>query len=57
MTYPILHIRKGKEQSLMRRHPWVFSGAIESSTESLKDGDVVCLMTRKDQFLGKHYIQ
>ena len=56
MTYPILHIRKGKEQSLMRRHPWVFSGAIESSTESLKDGDVVCLMTRKDQFLGiGHY--
>ncbi len=56
MTYPILHIRKGKEQSLMRRHPWVFSGAIESSTESLKDGDLVCLMTRKDQFLGiGHY--
>jgi 23S rRNA (cytosine1962-C5)-methyltransferase len=56
MTYPILHIRKGKEQSLMRRHPWVFSGAIESSTESLKDGDIVCLMTRKDQFLGiGHY--
>ena len=56
MTYPILHIRKGKEQSLMRRHPWVFSGAIESSTESLNDGDIVCLMTRKDQFLGiGHY--
>lgn len=56
MTYPILHIRKGKEQSLMRRHPWVFSGAIESSTEYLKDGDIVCLMTRKDQFLGiGHY--
>jgi 23S rRNA (cytosine1962-C5)-methyltransferase len=57
MTYPILHIRKGKEQSLMRRHPWVFSGAIESSTESLKDGDVVCLMTRKDQFLGIGHFQ
>jgi 23S rRNA (cytosine1962-C5)-methyltransferase len=56
MTYPILQIRKGKEQSLMRRHPWVFSGAIETSTESLKDGDLVCLMTRKDQFLGiGHY--
>jgi 23S rRNA (cytosine1962-C5)-methyltransferase len=57
MTYPILHIRKGKEQSLMRRHPWVFSGAIESSTESLKDGDLVCLMTRKDQFLGIGHFQ
>ncbi len=57
MTYPILHIRKGKEQSLMRRHPWVFSGAIESSTESLKDGDIVCLMTRKDQFLGIGHFQ
>ena len=57
MTYPILHIRKGKEQSLMRRHPWVFSGAIETSTESLKDGDLVCLMTRKDQFLGIGHFQ
>jgi 23S rRNA (cytosine1962-C5)-methyltransferase len=57
MTYPILHIRKGKEQSLMRRHPWVFSGAIETSTESLKDGDLVCLMTRRDQFLGIGHFQ
>jgi 23S rRNA (cytosine1962-C5)-methyltransferase len=57
MSYPILHIRKGKDQSLMRRHPWVFSGAIESDTESLKDGDLVCLCTRKDQFLGIGHFQ
>ena len=57
MSYPILHIRKGKDQALMRRHPWVFSGAIESDTESLKDGDLVCLCTRKDQFLGIGHFQ
>lgn len=57
MSYPILHIRKGKDQSLMRRHPWVFSGAIESTTESLKDGDLVCLCTKKDQFLGIGHFQ
>lgn len=57
MTYPTLFIRKGKEQSLMRRHPWVFSGAIESETTALKDGDLVCLMTRKNQFLGLGHFQ
>jgi len=57
MTYPILHIRKGKEQSLLRRHPWVFSGAIESPTDDLKDGDLVCLMTKKNQFLGIGHFQ
>ena len=27
---PQIHLRRGKEESLLRRHPWIFSGAIES---------------------------
>ncbi|MBR3677909.1 MAG: hypothetical protein IKL60_03265, partial [Alistipes sp.] len=29
MSIPKIILRRGKEESLMRRHPWVFSGAIE----------------------------
>jgi len=29
MEYPVLTIRKGKEKSLLRYHPWIFSGAVE----------------------------
>jgi 23S rRNA (cytosine1962-C5)-methyltransferase len=27
--YPVLRIKRGKERSLIHRHPWIFSGAIE----------------------------
>ena len=26
---PQIYLRKGKEESLLRRHPWIFSGAID----------------------------
>ncbi len=26
--YPVLHVRRGKERSLINRHPWVYSGAV-----------------------------
>src|SRR5689334_3890129 len=29
MEYPVLTIKKGKEKSLLRYHPWIFSGAVE----------------------------
>lgn len=33
MTYPQLKIKKGKEKSLHRFHPWIFSGAVEKQPE------------------------
>ena len=29
MTLPLLFLKPGREKSLLRRHPWVFSGAVE----------------------------
>ena len=56
MSYPLLTISKGKEHSIQRKHPWVFSGAIASDTAELQDGDLVCLTTKKQQILGiGHY--
>lgn len=31
----IVHLRRGKEESLERRHPWIFSGAIERISEGI----------------------
>lgn len=57
MTYPQLVVSKGKESSIQRKHPWVFSGAIASDTASLQDGELVCLTTKKLQILGIGHFQ
>lgn len=57
MLYPLLTITKGKEQSIYRKHPWVFSGAIADHTDELQDGDIVCLTTKKQQVLGVGHYQ
>jgi 23S rRNA (cytosine1962-C5)-methyltransferase len=54
VTKIILH--KGKETSLLRFHPWVFSGAIKSKPE-LNDGDIVEVYSAADQFLGVGHYQ
>jgi 23S rRNA (cytosine1962-C5)-methyltransferase len=57
MSYPLLTIAKGKEQSLQRKHPWVFSGALASDTDGLEDGQIVCITTKKQQVLGIGHFQ
>jgi 23S rRNA (cytosine1962-C5)-methyltransferase len=57
MLYPLLTITKGKEQSILRKHPWVFSGAIADEITELQDGDLVCLTTKKQQVLGIGHFQ
>ena len=39
--YKKIILKKGKEDSLLRRHPWIFSGAIYSADNELQEGDVV----------------
>ena len=41
MQYPQINLKPGKEQSLQRFHPWIFSGAIKRLPENLNDGDIV----------------
>lgn len=57
MSYPLLTIAKGKEHSIQRKHPWVFSGALASDTTELQDGNLVCLTTKKQQILGVGHYQ
>jgi len=54
--YPRLFLKQGKEKSLRRFHPWVFSGAIQSMDGAPAEGDVVDVYSCEKQFLARgHY--
>ncbi len=56
----IVALRRGKEESLARRHPWVFSGAIERIVEGSKplaEGDVVDVVTKQGDFIARGHYQ
>src|SRR5690554_2788316 len=58
MTLPTAKVilKSGKDQSLLRFHPWVFSGAIKKINGHPAEGDLVTVYSNKDQFLGiGHY--
>ena len=49
-------LKSGKEQSLRRFHPWVFSGAIKKMYGNPAEGDLVDVYDNKDNFLAVgHY--
>jgi 23S rRNA (cytosine1962-C5)-methyltransferase len=50
-------LKSGKDQSLHRLHPWIFSGAIKKIYGSPGEGDVVDLYDNKDNFLAVGYYQ
>ena len=49
-------LKKGKEKSLLRRHPWIFSGAIKRVEGPFQDGDIVDVVDAKGKFLARGYI-
>ncbi len=56
MMEKIITLKRGKEDSLLRFHPWVFSGAIHSLPDSLEEGDTVEVHAADGTFLGRgHY--
>jgi 23S rRNA (cytosine1962-C5)-methyltransferase len=52
-----LYLKRGKEESLLRFHPWVFSGAIAQADEDLKDGDLVRVLTNHGDFIAVGHFQ
>lgn len=49
-------LQKGKEKSLLRYHPWVFSGAISKQDDNIHDGDIVEVFDSAHQYLATgHY--
>ena len=55
-TYQTITLKRGKEESLLRFHPWVFSGAIANLPQSVEEGDLVRVTASDGRFLGVgHY--
>ena len=55
--YTKIVVKSGKDQSLKRFHPWVFSGAIKKIYGAVNEGDVVSVFSNKDEFLGLGHYQ
>ncbi len=47
-----IYLRRGKDESLRRFHPWVFSGAIQRSEGELNEGDIVKVYTNEGDFIA-----
>ncbi len=50
-------LKRGKEHSLLRKHPWVFSGAIYTPTDKLEEGTLVDVYSAENVFLGHGHFQ
>jgi len=46
-------LKPGREKSLLRRHPWIFSGAILHADENIASGATVDLLSYNKQFLAR----
>lgn len=56
MEIPVLRLKKGRHQSILRKHPWVFSGALQKVPRELDDGETVHVADHEGHILGTgHY--
>lgn len=49
---PALVLKEGRETSVLRRHPWIFSGAIERVDGEPASGDAIAVLAQDGRFLG-----
>ncbi|MDX2442313.1 MAG: class I SAM-dependent rRNA methyltransferase [Bacteroidales bacterium] len=50
-------LKSGKDKSLRRYHPWVFSGAIKKMDENIREGELVKVFDNKAEFLAMGHYQ
>ncbi len=50
-------LKPRKEESILRRHPWVFSGAIATLPENIEEGDLVRVKSADGRVLGTGHFQ
>ncbi len=55
--YKQIYLKKGKEESLLRFHPWVFSGAISHIDKGIEEGDIVRVITSDGRFIAVGHYQ
>lgn len=52
-----VYLKSGKEESLKRFHPWVFSGAISRIDGNVQEGDIVEVFTSQHEFIARGHYQ
>ena len=57
MSYKKVYLKPGKEESLKRFHPWVFSGAIARIEGEPEEGEIVDVYTSKKEFIACGHFQ
>lgn len=57
MTYKTVTLKRGKEESLKRFHPWVFSGAIAEADDTIEEGDLVTVYAHDGTLIGNGHSQ
>lgn len=57
MNYKKIFLKKGKESSLQRFHPWVFSGAVARADKGIQEGEIVEVYTATNQFIAVGHFQ
>lgn len=57
MISKTIQLKKGKEESLNRFHPWIFSGAILKKDDDIEEGEVVRVYTYDMRFIALGHYQ
>ena len=52
-----IYLKRGKEESLRRFHPWVFSGAILKTDDGIEEGDFVRVVSNEGVFIAVGHYQ
>jgi 23S rRNA (cytosine1962-C5)-methyltransferase len=52
-----IYLKRGKEESLRRFHPWVFSGAILKTDDGVDEGDLVRVLSNDGNFIAVGHYQ
>ena len=55
--YKNVYLKKGKEESLKRFHPWIFSGAIQRMDNDIEEGEIVRVFTHAGDFIAVGHYQ
>ena len=55
--YKSIYLKKGKEESLNRFHPWIFSGAIHHMDDNIEEGEFVNIFTASNEFIAVGHYQ
>lgn len=57
LSYPKIKLHKNKEVSTLRKHHWIFSGAIAHKDDDLQNGQLVQVVDHQENFLAVGHFQ